>query len=87
MRLAPISGLERCYQRSTAIGSGAGVFVVAYSSNPGGRRLQDARHPDGRTVAEALADDVTSFNATQGPGIGMLGAVLVQRLIQQRQPS
>jgi orotidine-5'-phosphate decarboxylase len=59
-----------------AIASGAGVFVVVHSSNPDGRRLQDARHPDGRTVAEALADDITTFNAAQGPGIGMLGAVV-----------
>jgi orotidine-5'-phosphate decarboxylase len=59
-----------------AIGSGAGVFVVVHSSNPDGRLLQDARHLDGRTVAEALADDITTFNAAQGSGIGMLGAVI-----------
>ncbi|MBA1158998.1 orotidine-5'-phosphate decarboxylase [Microvirga mediterraneensis] len=59
-----------------AIALGAGVFVVVHSSNPEGRLLQDARHPDGRTVAEALADDITTFNANQGAGIGVLGAVV-----------
>ncbi|EIM31144.1 orotidine 5''-phosphate decarboxylase, subfamily 2 [Microvirga lotononidis] len=61
---------------SRAITLGAGVFVVVQSSNPDGRLLQDARHPDGRTVAEALADDITAFNASQGAGIGVLGAVV-----------
>jgi len=55
---------------------GAGVFIVVRSSNPEGRALQDARHPDGRTVATALADEITAFNATVTDGIGPVGAVM-----------
>ncbi len=55
---------------------GAGVFVVVRSSNPEGRALQDARHPDGRTVATALADEITAFNATVTDGVGPVGAVM-----------
>ena len=55
---------------------GAGVFVVVRSSNPDGRALQDARLADGRTVATALADDITEFNAMVGGGVGPVGAVM-----------
>ena len=55
---------------------GAGVFIVVRSSNPEGRALQDARHPDGRTVATALADEITTFNATVTDAIGPVGAVM-----------
>ena len=54
----------------------AGVFVVVRSSNPEGRALQDANLPDGRTVATALADDITAFNATVGEPVGPVGAVM-----------
>jgi orotidine-5'-phosphate decarboxylase len=53
-----------------------GVFIVVRSSNPEGRALQDARHPDGRTVATALADDITAFNAAVTDGVGPVGAVM-----------
>jgi orotidine-5'-phosphate decarboxylase len=52
------------------------VFVVVRSSNPEGRALQDARLADGRTVATALADDITAFNATVTDGVGPVGAVM-----------
>jgi len=55
---------------------GAGVFVVVRSSNPEGRVLQDAKLADGRTVATALADDITTFNATVTDGVGPVGAVM-----------
>ena len=55
---------------------GAGVFIVVRSSNPEGRALQDAKLPDGRTVATALADDITAFNATVTSGVGPVGAVM-----------
>ncbi len=55
---------------------GAGVFVVVRSSNPEGRTLQDALLADGRTVATALADDITEFNATVTDGVGPVGAVM-----------
>ncbi|MDB5396309.1 MAG: orotidine 5-phosphate decarboxylase [Rhodospirillales bacterium] len=55
---------------------GAGVFVVVRSSNPEGRALQDAKLADGRTVATALADDITAFNASVTTGVGPIGAVM-----------
>jgi orotidine-5'-phosphate decarboxylase len=54
----------------------AGVFVVVRSSNPEGRTLQDAMLTDGRTVATALADEITAFNASLTAGVGPVGAVM-----------
>jgi orotidine-5'-phosphate decarboxylase len=64
-----------------AVDRGAGVFVVVRSSNPEGRALQDARLEDGRSVATALADDITRFNRECGAqetrgDIGPVGAVM-----------
>jgi len=59
-----------------AVATGTGVFVVVQPSNPEGRALQQARHPDGRTVSEALADEISAFNAARGPGVGVLSAVV-----------
>ncbi|MHB8528415.1 MAG: orotidine-5'-phosphate decarboxylase [Caulobacteraceae bacterium] len=60
--------------------TGGAVFVVVRSSNPEGAALQDARLPDGRTVAEALADEITAYNAavggTLGPACAVIGATL-----------
>jgi orotidine-5'-phosphate decarboxylase len=55
----------------------AGVFVVVRSSNPEGVEVQQARLPDGRAVAEHLADQITAWNATEeSGGLGLIGAVL-----------
>jgi orotidine-5'-phosphate decarboxylase len=59
-----------------AVATGSGLFVVVRSSNPEGAALQDARLPDGRTIADSLADDITAFNATLGGEIGPVGAVM-----------
>ena len=59
-----------------AVERDAGVFVVVRSSNPEGRTLQDAKLADGRTVATALADDISAYNASIGPGVGAVGAVM-----------
>jgi orotidine-5'-phosphate decarboxylase len=59
-----------------AVARGAGVFVVVRSSNPEGQSLQDARLPDGRAVATALADEITAFNHALGDGLGPVGAVM-----------
>jgi orotidine-5'-phosphate decarboxylase len=48
----------------------AGVFVVVRSSDPAGDALQQAAMADGRTVAEALADDIAA------DGSALVGAVL-----------
>lgn len=55
---------------------GSAVFVVVRSSNPEGAAIQDARLPDGRSVADALADGITEINAGYGDGIGPVGAVM-----------
>ena len=56
---------------------GAGVFVVVRSSNPEGSELQQARLPDGRSVAEHLADQITARNAAEAPDkLALIGAVL-----------
>jgi orotidine-5'-phosphate decarboxylase len=60
-----------------ALRAEAGVFVVVRSSNPEGEALQVARGPDGRRVADALADAITTWNARVAPdGVGPLGAVV-----------
>lgn len=61
-----------------AVESGAGLFVVVRSSNSDGIQLQTARQDDGRTVADALADDLTAFNqgALAKSGNGPCGAVV-----------
>ncbi|HEV8678639.1 MAG TPA: orotidine-5'-phosphate decarboxylase [Stellaceae bacterium] len=67
--LAPI--LERARHEA------AGVFVVVRSSNPEGGELQRARLPDGRSVAEYLADQIASRNAADGHHeLGLVGAVV-----------
>jgi orotidine-5'-phosphate decarboxylase len=55
--------------------SGA-AFVIVRSSNSEGCSVQDARLADGRTVADALADEITAFNTALGDEIGPVGAVV-----------
>jgi len=69
-----VGALKPVFDRAAATGSA--VFVVVHSSNPEGRSLQDARHVDGRTVSETLADEITAFNASLGAGAGPIGAVV-----------
>jgi orotidine-5'-phosphate decarboxylase len=77
MTVAPYLGFDALRPAlDRAAANGAAVFVVVRSSNADGRSLQDARHPDGRTVAEALADHISAFNAKCGPGAGPIGAVI-----------
>jgi orotidine-5'-phosphate decarboxylase len=55
----------------------AGIFVVVRSSNPEGAEFQQARLPDGRSVAECLADAIAACNAPASPsGLGLVGAVV-----------
>jgi orotidine-5'-phosphate decarboxylase len=55
----------------------AGIFVVVRSSNPEGADLQHAAMPDGRSVAERLADDIAADNAGRlEDGLGPIGAVV-----------
>ncbi len=54
---------------------GAGLFVLALSSNPEGAQLQRARLADGRTVAQSVLDEVAEHNAGRVP-LGSFGAVV-----------
>jgi orotidine-5'-phosphate decarboxylase len=53
----------------------AGVFVLALTSNPEGPLVQHARVADGRTVAQAVIDDLAVRNAGASP-LGSFGVVV-----------
>ncbi|WP_153506206.1 orotidine-5'-phosphate decarboxylase [Cumulibacter manganitolerans] len=58
---------------------GAGLFVLARTSNPEGVEVQDARAADGRTVAQLMVDHVAALNAAEtaaGAPLGSLGVVV-----------
>jgi orotidine-5'-phosphate decarboxylase len=54
---------------------GAGVFVLALTSNPEGASVQQAVAADGRTVAQTVLDEVGAANAGAVP-LGSIGAVV-----------
>jgi len=54
---------------------GGGVFVVTLTSNPEGAAVQRATRPDGRTVAQAVLDEISQVNAGVEP-LGSIGAVI-----------
>lgn len=60
---------------STARAAGAGVFVLARTSNPEAAEVQNARLPDGRTVAQSIVDAAARRNAEAGSG-GDTGVVV-----------
>jgi orotidine-5'-phosphate decarboxylase len=51
------------------------VFVLALTSNPEGPAVQHARGADGRSVAQAVVDDLAARNAGRRP-LGSLGVVV-----------
>jgi orotidine-5'-phosphate decarboxylase len=59
-----------------AVNCNGAAFVIVRSSNSEGCSVQNARLADGRTVANALADEITVFNAALGHAIGPVGAVV-----------
>ena len=59
----------------TALANNAGVFVLALTSNVEGRTVQHARGEDGRTVAQAVLDELAALNAGADP-LGSIGAVV-----------
>jgi orotidine-5'-phosphate decarboxylase len=59
----------------TAKTHGAGVFVLALTSNPEGPQFQHAATADGRTVAGTVLDAVASLNV-DAEGLGSFGAVV-----------
>ncbi|MGH2600197.1 MAG: orotidine-5'-phosphate decarboxylase [Dehalococcoidia bacterium] len=58
-----------------ALAHRCGVFVVTLTSNPEGAAVQQARGADGRTVAQAILDQVAEVNAQARP-LGSVGAVV-----------
>lgn len=54
---------------------GAGVFVLALTSNPEGYSVQRARRPDGRSVAATMLEEIAAENAGVHP-MGSVGAVV-----------
>jgi orotidine-5'-phosphate decarboxylase len=58
-----------------ASATGAGVFVLALTSNPEGRVVQHARTVDGRTVAQTMIDEVAQVNRGASP-LGDVGVVV-----------
>ena len=59
----------------TAVAAGAGVFVLARTSNPEGSVLQRAVTGSGRTVAQAVVDEISQVNAGVEP-MGDVGVVI-----------
>ena len=59
----------------TAQAHGAGVFVLALTSNPEGHEVQRARAADGRTVAATVLDRLRELNADASP-LGSFGPVI-----------
>ncbi|WP_110238568.1 orotidine-5'-phosphate decarboxylase [Nocardioides gilvus] len=59
----------------TARKHGAGLFVLALTSNPEGHEVQRARADDGRTVAEHVLADLRALNAEASP-LGSFGPVI-----------
>ncbi|MGW3509107.1 orotidine-5'-phosphate decarboxylase [Streptomyces sp. NPDC000994] len=55
--------------------SGAGLFVLALTSNPEGAEVQHAVRPDGRSVAATVLAHLAEENAGQAP-LGSFGAVV-----------
>ncbi|MFC7549847.1 orotidine-5'-phosphate decarboxylase [Plantactinospora sp. GCM10030261] len=60
---------------TTAAEHGAGVFVLALTSNPEGAEVQHARSADGRTVAQLVIDEISQLNAGVEP-LGNFGLVV-----------
>lgn len=59
----------------TAAAHGGGVFTLALTSNPGAGGVQRARGADGRTVAQAVIDEISLLNGGAEP-LGSYGVVV-----------
>ncbi|BCJ41498.1 orotidine 5'-phosphate decarboxylase [Actinoplanes ianthinogenes] len=58
-----------------ATGTGAGIFVLALTSNPEGASVQHAVSPGGKTVAQTVIDEISQLNAGVSP-LGSFGLVV-----------
>ena len=59
-----------------AAANGRGVVVVARSSNPEGRALQQARTAEGPSVEDMLLAEIAALNGSAGIPAGTVGAVV-----------
>ena len=59
----------------TAASAGRGIFVLARTSNPEAAAVQNAKLPDGRTVAQSIVDSAAALNASSEP-LGDVGVVV-----------
>jgi orotidine-5'-phosphate decarboxylase len=76
MTVSPYCGFDALRPvLDTAARNGAGVFVLALTSNPDGAVVQRGRGADGRTVAGAILDHVRAVNAGATP-LGSVGCVV-----------
>lgn len=55
---------------------GKGLFVLAATSNPEARDVQQAVRSDGRTVAQAMVDDALDFGSPLDTHVNSVGVVL-----------
>lgn len=60
----------------TARRTGRGVLVVARSSNPEGRPIQEARARDGSAVGDLVLQGVADLNREEAREVGSVGAVV-----------
>jgi orotidine-5'-phosphate decarboxylase len=64
----------------TARGQGRGVYVLALTSNPEGRELQQAVVADGRSVVQVIVDAAAQANRGDQPGaVGLVVGATVGR--------
>ncbi|MFC7279517.1 orotidine-5'-phosphate decarboxylase [Paractinoplanes rhizophilus] len=68
-----VGSLQSAFDLAAA--NGAGVFVLALTSNPEGASVQHARAADGRTVAQTVIDEISQVNVGAQP-LGNLGLVV-----------
>lgn len=62
-----------------ALGTGRGVYALAFTSNPEARTVQAARTPDGRSVGQLIVDAAAAANQRAEPsktGLGSVGIVV-----------
>jgi orotidine-5'-phosphate decarboxylase len=68
-----VGALEPAF--AAAESAGAGLFVLALTSNPEGPQVQHATAEDGRPVAQVVLDELAARNAGAAP-LGSYGAVV-----------
>jgi orotidine-5'-phosphate decarboxylase len=73
--VSPYLGVESLAPAfEAAVQHGNGVFVLAVTSNPGGGQVQRAQTADGKSVAQAVVDELAERNSRLSP-LGSLGVV------------